>query len=135
MAFFECRGTDFHASGRKNKKPKAVSLRAAGNGGVAISNGNLIHSKYQRISETLYSKYFLGWHGSFGLSNVHPCILRLPRLVEAQATIFHFPQAENSICALASSLPTKAIRLCGDPLRLAMTNRRVSTVLLNRNHC
>ena len=30
--------------------------------------------------------------------------------------MFHFPQAENSTCALASPLPTKAIRLCGDPL-------------------
>ena len=38
-------------------------------------------------------------------------------LVEAQATMFHFPQAKNSTCALASPLPTKAIRLCGDPLR------------------
>ena len=36
-------------------------------------------------------------------------------LVEAQATMFHFPQAENSTCALASPLPTKAIRLCGAP--------------------
>jgi len=39
----------------------------------------------------------------------------LPRLVEAQATIFHFPLTENFIRALASPLPTKAVRLCGDP--------------------
>ena len=35
--------------------------------------------------------------------------------VEAQGTSFHFPQAENSTCALASPLPTKAFRLCGVP--------------------
>ena len=29
--------------------------------------------------------------------------------------MFHFPQAENSTCALASPLPTKAVRLCGAP--------------------
>ena len=45
------------------------------------------------------------------------------RVVEAQATILYFPQAENTGCVLASPLPTKAIRLCGDPFVwcLAMT--------------
>ena len=36
--------------------------------------------------------------------------------VEAQGTMFHFPQAENSTCVLASPLPTKAIRLSGVPI-------------------
>ncbi|MBR0446028.1 MAG: hypothetical protein IIX23_01910, partial [Oscillospiraceae bacterium] len=37
------------------------------------------------------------------------------RFVEAQNTIFHFLQAENFICILASPLPTKTICLCGIP--------------------
>ena len=36
-------------------------------------------------------------------------------VVEAQDTMFHFLQAENSACILASPPPTKAIRLCGGP--------------------
>ena len=35
--------------------------------------------------------------------------------VEAQVTTLYFPQAGNTNCALASPLPTKAIRLCGVP--------------------
>ena len=35
--------------------------------------------------------------------------------VEVQVTTLYFPQAGNTICALASPLPTKAVCLCGDP--------------------
>ena len=40
-------------------------------------------------------------------------------LVEAQDTLLYFPQAENTACILASPLPTKAVRLCGDPVKVA----------------
>ena len=35
--------------------------------------------------------------------------------VEAQVTTLYFLQEGNTICALASPLPAKAVRLCGDP--------------------
>ena len=50
--------------------------------------------------------------------------------VEAQVTTLYFPQAGNTICALASPLPTKAVRLCGGPVeRLAMTEE------VRENYC
>ena len=53
---------------------------------------------------------------------------RLPHLVRAQVTMFHFPQVENSTCALALPLPTKAIRLCGVPIMDWLRNDREGTI-------
>jgi len=37
-------------------------------------------------------------------------------IVEVQATMFYFPQAENSTCSLTSPLPTKAVAFAGAPM-------------------
>jgi len=50
----------------KRQKPTKMSLRAAGNGGMAISKRNFIHSDYQRILGTLNNKYFLAGTGLLG---------------------------------------------------------------------
>ena len=42
--------------------------------------------------------------------------------------MFHFSQVKNYTCSLAPPLPTKAIRLCGDPIMrtgFAMTQKTI----------
>ena len=88
-------------------------------------------------SPTVGSSIFMGRPGGRSLQGTFcVCRVRRPRrpvcldchIVEAQATMLHFPPAENSTCALASPLPAKAVRLCGAP-RVRLRNDGCSIVL------